>query len=71
MSFFFVCQEVEHSGIALAEKMDKILEDSIPCRVRAKRGCATHPRSIAERVTLYNTFHNTNSSNILYQCTSF
>ncbi|KAG2398296.1 transcription factor bHLH81-like [Vigna umbellata] len=25
-------------------------EDSVPCRVRAKRGCATHPRSIAERV---------------------
>ncbi|KAL9308388.1 Transcription factor bHLH80 [Arabidopsis thaliana] len=30
--------------------MDKIFEDSVPCRVRAKRGCATHPRSIAERV---------------------
>ncbi|XAR57482.1 hypothetical protein NMG60_11025642 [Bertholletia excelsa] len=30
--------------------MDKLLEDSVPCRVRAKRGCATHPRSIAERV---------------------
>lgn len=30
--------------------MEKILEDSVPCRVRAKRGCATHPRSIAERV---------------------
>ncbi|KAB2628564.1 transcription factor bHLH80 [Pyrus ussuriensis x Pyrus communis] len=26
------------------------LEDSVGCRVRAKRGCATHPRSIAERV---------------------
>ncbi|ONI35780.1 hypothetical protein PRUPE_1G554600 [Prunus persica] len=26
------------------------LEDAVPCRVRAKRGCATHPRSIAERV---------------------
>ncbi|XP_042377134.1 transcription factor bHLH80-like isoform X2 [Zingiber officinale] len=25
-------------------------EDAVPCRVRAKRGCATHPRSIAERV---------------------
>uniref|UniRef100_A0A0A9FRS8 BHLH domain-containing protein n=1 Tax=Arundo donax TaxID=35708 RepID=A0A0A9FRS8_ARUDO len=24
-------------------------QDSIACRVRAKRGCATHPRSIAER----------------------
>ncbi|WOL18744.1 hypothetical protein Cni_G27541 [Canna indica] len=27
----------------------QIQQDSIPCRVRAKRGCATHPRSIAER----------------------
>ncbi|CAA0812717.1 Transcription factor bHLH130 [Striga hermonthica] len=25
-------------------------EDTVPCKVRAKRGCATHPRSIAERV---------------------
>ncbi|KAK7263802.1 hypothetical protein RJT34_31399 [Clitoria ternatea] len=25
-------------------------DDSVPCRVRAKRGCATHPRSIAERL---------------------
>ncbi|KAJ1286671.1 hypothetical protein BS78_03G369800 [Paspalum vaginatum] len=24
-------------------------QDSVACRVRAKRGCATHPRSIAER----------------------
>ncbi|GJN27220.1 hypothetical protein PR202_gb15219 [Eleusine coracana subsp. coracana] len=24
--------------------------DQVPFRVRAKRGCATHPRSIAERV---------------------
>ncbi|XP_010543658.1 PREDICTED: transcription factor bHLH81 [Tarenaya hassleriana] len=30
--------------------MEKLLEESVPCRVRAKRGCATHPRSIAERV---------------------
>ncbi|XP_018487262.2 LOW QUALITY PROTEIN: transcription factor bHLH80 [Raphanus sativus] len=29
---------------------NKLLEDSVPFRVRAKRGCATHPRSIAERV---------------------
>lgn len=32
--------------------MDKLLhipEDSVPCKIRAKRGCATHPRSIAER----------------------
>ncbi|KAI5061895.1 hypothetical protein GOP47_0022434 [Adiantum capillus-veneris] len=26
------------------------LDDSVLCRARAKRGCATHPRSIAERV---------------------
>lgn len=25
-------------------------QDTVPCKVRAKRGCATHPRSIAERV---------------------
>ncbi|KAI3917887.1 hypothetical protein MKW98_000121 [Papaver atlanticum] len=31
-------------------EMEKLFEDSVPCRVRAKRGCATHPRSIAERV---------------------
>ncbi|KAK9743276.1 hypothetical protein RND81_03G228400 [Saponaria officinalis] len=31
-------------------EMEKLLEDSVACRVRAKRGCATHPRSIAERV---------------------
>ncbi|XVF73990.1 hypothetical protein PTKIN_Ptkin13bG0026000 [Pterospermum kingtungense] len=30
--------------------MEKLLEYSVPCRVRAKRGFATHPRSIAERV---------------------
>ncbi|XP_022731885.1 transcription factor bHLH122-like isoform X2 [Durio zibethinus] len=32
--------------------IDKFLQyqDSIPCKIRAKRGCATHPRSIAERV---------------------
>lgn len=37
------------SGL-LDPEMEKLLEDSVPCRVRAKRGCATHPRSIAERV---------------------
>ncbi|KAB1224716.1 hypothetical protein CJ030_MR1G017701 [Morella rubra] len=26
------------------------LQGSVPCKIRAKRGCATHPRSIAERV---------------------
>ncbi|XP_034583656.1 uncharacterized protein [Setaria viridis] len=25
-------------------------QDAVPCKIRAKRGCATHPRSIAERV---------------------
>ncbi|XP_042509411.1 transcription factor bHLH80-like [Macadamia integrifolia] len=33
-------------------EMEKLFGDSVPCRVRAKRGCATHPRSIAERVIL-------------------
>ncbi|GMH21789.1 hypothetical protein Nepgr_023631 [Nepenthes gracilis] len=38
-------------GNSLLElEMEKLLGDSVPCRVRAKRGCATHPRSIAERV---------------------
>lgn len=32
--------------------LDKFMQfqDSVPCKIRAKRGCATHPRSIAERV---------------------
>ncbi|OIV95420.1 hypothetical protein TanjilG_06882 [Lupinus angustifolius] len=32
--------------------MENLLQfpDSVPCKIRAKRGCATHPRSIAERV---------------------
>jgi len=32
--------------------MERYLEfqDAVPCKIRAKRGCATHPRSIAERV---------------------
>lgn len=34
--------------------MEKLLQDSVPCKIRAKRGCATHPRSIAERVKLTN-----------------
>lgn len=37
-------------GSFIDMEMEKLLEDSVPCRVRAKRGCATHPRSIAERV---------------------
>ncbi|KAH7439114.1 hypothetical protein KP509_04G045500 [Ceratopteris richardii] len=30
--------------------MGNMQSNSVPCRERAKRGCATHPRSIAERV---------------------
>ncbi|KAI4334592.1 hypothetical protein L6164_019264 [Bauhinia variegata] len=32
--------------------IEKFLQfsESVPCKIRAKRGCATHPRSIAERV---------------------
>ena len=30
----------------------QLQQDSVACRVRAKRGCATHPRSIAERVRM-------------------
>ncbi|KAL0282831.1 UNVERIFIED_CONTAM: Transcription factor [Sesamum angustifolium] len=37
-------------GGSLDAEMEKLLGDSVMCRVRAKRGCATHPRSIAERV---------------------
>lgn len=32
--------------------MEKLLQDSVHLNVRAKRGCATHPRSIAERVNI-------------------
>nr|AEJ88333.1 putative MYC protein [Tamarix hispida] len=38
------------AGSLLDLDLERMLEDSVPCRVRAKRGCATHPRSIAERV---------------------
>ncbi|KAL9254674.1 Transcription factor bHLH128-like protein [Drosera capensis] len=40
-----------HTALDLAgmEHLMHIPEDSVPCKVRAKRGCATHPRSIAER----------------------
>ncbi|KAG2320450.1 hypothetical protein Bca4012_056509 [Brassica carinata] len=43
-------KEEQMSGGASGMMEDKLLEDSVPFRVRAKRGCATHPRSIAERV---------------------
>ncbi|XP_038899826.1 transcription factor bHLH128-like isoform X2 [Benincasa hispida] len=35
--------------MAAVERLLQIPEDSVPCKIRAKRGCATHPRSIAER----------------------
>ncbi|XP_061348364.1 transcription factor bHLH128-like isoform X2 [Gastrolobium bilobum] len=35
--------------MANVEKLLHIPEDSVPCKISAKRGCATHPRSIAER----------------------
>ncbi|KAJ7957343.1 Transcription factor protein [Quillaja saponaria] len=35
--------------MAAVENLLHIPEDSVPCKIRAKRGCATHPRSIAER----------------------
>ncbi|KAK8963341.1 Transcription factor bHLH130 [Platanthera guangdongensis] len=37
------------SEMAAFEKL-LLFQDSVPCKIRAKRGCATHPRSIAERV---------------------
>lgn len=36
--------------MATVEKLLQMQPDSVPCKIRAKRGCATHPRSIAERV---------------------
>lgn len=43
------------SSTELSE-MEKLLQlqDNVPLRSRAKRGCATHPRSIAERVNIFN-----------------
>ncbi|CAN0927709.1 Transcription factor bHLH130 [Linum grandiflorum] len=40
------------SGEIMGAAIDKFLlfQDSVPCKIRAKRGFATHPRSIAERV---------------------
>ncbi|KAA8527321.1 hypothetical protein F0562_034582 [Nyssa sinensis] len=35
--------------MATMEKFLQIPQDSVTCKIRAKRGCATHPRSIAER----------------------
>ncbi|KAL3635010.1 hypothetical protein CASFOL_022064 [Castilleja foliolosa] len=40
-----------HATLELAtmDKLMNIPQDSVPCKIRAKRGFATHPRSIAER----------------------
>ncbi|XP_022733775.1 transcription factor bHLH130-like [Durio zibethinus] len=38
-----------YAEMAVVEKLWQF-QDSVPCKIRAKRGCATHPRSIAERV---------------------
>ncbi|PWA75111.1 basic helix-loop-helix (bHLH) DNA-binding superfamily protein [Artemisia annua] len=46
----FTTQLSGDQSALLDAEMDKLLGESVPCRVRAKRGCATHPRSIAERV---------------------
>lgn len=35
--------------MASVEKLLHLQPDSVPCKIRAKRGFATHPRSIAER----------------------
>ncbi|KAM1030651.1 hypothetical protein ACFX2J_034294 [Malus domestica] len=42
-----------HTSLEMAtvDKLLHILEDFVPCKIRAKRGCATHPRSIAERAS--------------------
>lgn len=42
--------QLHGSGGSLDAEMEKLMDDLVPCKVRAKRGCATHPRSIAERV---------------------
>ncbi|KAJ8560196.1 hypothetical protein K7X08_004254 [Anisodus acutangulus] len=42
--------QLHGSGRSLDAEMEKLMDDLVPCKVRAKRGCATHPRSIAERV---------------------
>ncbi|XP_020257862.1 transcription factor bHLH130-like [Asparagus officinalis] len=41
-----------HKTSSEMSAIEKFLQfqDSVPCKIRAKRGCSTHPRSIAERV---------------------
>ncbi|KAI4381249.1 hypothetical protein MLD38_007341 [Melastoma candidum] len=42
-------KSADTTGMAV-EGFLQLQQESVPCKVRAKRGCATHPRSIAERV---------------------
>nr|QDL88389.1 transcription factor bHLH128 isoform X2 [Cymbidium ensifolium] len=35
--------------MSVVDKLLQIQQESVPFKIRAKRGCATHPRSIAER----------------------
>jgi hypothetical protein len=60
---------VQYSGamagtaLEMAAGMDRYMQlqqDQVPFKVRAKRGCATHPRSIAERVRPYTHEHESN-----------
>lgn len=48
--------------------MEKYLQfqDAVPCKIRAKRGCATHPRSIAERVGLHPILTNTDQYSFVF-----
>lgn len=39
--------------MAEVEKFLQFQQDPVPLQIRAKRGCATHPRSIAERVKFF------------------
>ncbi|KAK6933757.1 Myc-type, basic helix-loop-helix (bHLH) domain [Dillenia turbinata] len=41
-----------HLSLTKTSTIEKLLhfQDAVPCKIRAKRGCATHPRSIAERI---------------------
>lgn len=43
---------VHHLSLPKSFESEKLLhfqQETVPCQIRAKRGCATHPRSIAER----------------------
>nr|GMD39760.1 transcription factor bHLH130-like [Ipomoea batatas] len=42
-------QKTDSAAISAMEKLSHF-PDTVPWNIRAKRGCATHPRSIAERV---------------------